>query len=347
MGRFIWVIIILWSINVYSQKHFVITDVFNETKVPPKPSYNELKFWASHPGKKDMADLLPKNNKGLKDYQSEALADVFFIYPTIYTFKPVNQYTWNASAEDQELNQKIEKSSIFNQATIFNGITKVYAPFYRQAHYSVFTSKDQESAQKAIDLAYEDVKQAFLYYMKTYNKNRPIVIAAHSQGTLHAVRLLKEFFDGKEQQQKLIAAYLVGMPVNDNMFSDLKIMNLPDDTGGYVSWNTFSEDYFPDYYQNGLNKAQCVNPVTWTTDTTWSKLSHHRGTLGLKAKLSPQIVKCKVEEGVLWIKKPQVPGKAFLKEKIWHFADYNLFWLDVRENVALRTNQYFSNKDSK
>ncbi len=41
----------------------------------------------------------------------------------------------------------------------------------------------------AFDLAYEDLKTAFENYLKHYNKGRPIIIASHSQGSLHALRL--------------------------------------------------------------------------------------------------------------------------------------------------------------
>ena len=54
----------------------------------------------------------------------------------------------------------------------------------------------------------EDVKAAFQYYLEHYNNGRPIIIASHSQGTTHAKRLLKEFFDGTALQHQLVAAYL-------------------------------------------------------------------------------------------------------------------------------------------
>jgi hypothetical protein len=41
-------------------------------------------------------------------------------------------------------------------------------------------------------------------------------------------------------------------------------------------------------------------------------------------------------QGMLWINKPYVRGRAFLKTKVWHVADINLFWMNIRENVALR-----------
>ena len=60
--------------------------------------------------------------------------------------------------------------------------------------------KDTSKAGKAFDFAYEDIKKSFEYYLQHYNNGRPIIIASHSQGTTHALRLLKEFFENKPLQ---------------------------------------------------------------------------------------------------------------------------------------------------
>jgi hypothetical protein len=331
---------VVGSLEANSQNKILIINDFNVGPLPKVPNYSENQSWAALPTISDMADLLPKSKNVLGDNQAKAPADVFYIYPTIYTQLPENEYTWNASTEDQKLNAKIDNSAIKNQATVFNGSCKVYAPRYRQAHYSVFLTKDSVSAKKALDLAYSDVKMAFEYYLSHFNQNRPILIAAHSQGTLHAIRLLQDFFDEKPLKEKLVTAYLVGMPVNDSMFKNIKLSTKPEEIGGYVSWNTFSNGYFPDYYKNGLHKSQLVNPIIWTNEDIFTDYSLHKGTVGLKFKVSPQIVSSKASEGLLWIKKPKIFGKAFINTKIWHFADYNLFWMNVRENVALRVKNY-------
>jgi len=328
------------ALKANSQNKSLIISDFDIGLMPKAPNFSEKINWAALPTFKDMADETPKSKINLSDNQVNAAADVFYIYPTIYTQLPENEYTWNASVEDKKLNIKIDNSAIKNQATVFNGSCKVYAPRYRQAHYSVFLTKDSVSAKKALDLAYSDVKSAFEYYLSYFNQNRPIVIAAHSQGTLHAIRLLQDFFDSKPLQNKLVVAYLVGMPLNDSMFKNIKLSTKPDQTGGYVSWNTFANGYVPDYYQNGLHKSQLVNPISWTNETIFTDYSLHKGTVGLKFKISPKIVSARTSAGLLWIKKPRVFGKAMIKTKIWHFADYNLFWMDIRENVALRVKNF-------
>ena len=57
--------------------------------------------------------------------------------------------------------------------------------------------------QKKIDVAYADVKRAFDYYLENYNNGRPIIIAGHSQGSGHGMRILKEYFDDKPHSKKV------------------------------------------------------------------------------------------------------------------------------------------------
>ena len=97
-------------------------------------------------------------------------------------------------------------------------------------------------------LAYQDVKRAFQFYLENYNQGKPIIIASHSQGSLHAKRLLHEFFDGKVLQEKLIAAYLVGVRILPNEFKNIPVLNQPNETGGFVSWNTYKKNKLPKRY---------------------------------------------------------------------------------------------------
>jgi hypothetical protein len=325
--------------DLRAQIPFVLKNNFDSSFIPPSPNYSKTKYWAALPNQKDMADLLP-NKSNLKDEQDQAKADVFFIHPTIFTYSPKDNFQWNASVEDEVLNKTVDESTIKNQATIFNGSCKVYAPRYRQAHYSAFTTKIPSNGKNALDVAYQDVKDAFVYYLKNYNNGRPIVIAAHSQGTVHAKRLLKEFFDGKPLQKQLVEAYLVGIATKSNEFEHIKPSEDADHVGGFVTWNTYLKGYYPDYYSNGLNQAICTNPINWTVKKDFASKKQNLGGVGLKFELISELSDAQVNEGMLWINKPYVKGRIFLKTKIWHRADYNLFWLNVRDNVSNRVNNF-------
>ena len=125
------------------------------------------------------------------------------------------------------------------QASAWVKAANLYVPFYRQAHYRIFLESYAIQGREAGNVAYKDVKNAFLYFLKNYNDSRPIIIASHSQGTLHAKRIIKEFFDGKPLQKQLVAPYLVGAKIKPDEFKEITHLEVPNAVGGFVSWNTY------------------------------------------------------------------------------------------------------------
>ena len=322
-------------------KTYVLTTRFKDSPAPPLPDYQVADVWAALPDKRDAADSIPLKSN-LKDQQAVAHADVFFIHPTIFTEKPSSPHHWNADVSDAGLNYKIQTSTILNQATIFNGSCRIYAPYYREAHLSAFYTTDLESAKASLDLAYEDVKSAFQYYLKHYNQGRPIVIASHSQGTYHAVRLLQEFFDGRELQRQLVVAYLVGRAVPASSFKNFKPSSGPQEVGVWASWCTFGRNYLPDSYEKYYKNSVSINPLLWNASEDFAPKELNKGGVGLKFTMYPQLADAQNHKGVLWINKPYIKGRAFLKSKNWHRADMNLFYMNIRENVALRLEKFFT-----
>ena len=325
-----------------NKKNLTVKYPFSQSPVPPSPDYSNPNHWASLPDKKDVADLTP--NKDIKDNQATAQADVFYVYPTIYS----NGDPWNADINDAKLNKRIEMLPIKFQATVFNGSCKVYIPRYRQAHIKAFYHLQPDSdGTKALDFAYQDVKRAFEYYLAHYNNGRPIIIAGHSQGSYLTQRLVKEFFDGKPLANQLVAAYLVGWPVRPGAYATLQGCKDATATGCFVGWGTFAKGYFPE--NDGLAKrdAYCVNPLSWTTDTTYMPCDKAQGVVGLKyTKIHRHAVDAQVHTGVLWINTPKIVGAKMLHVKNYHVADYNLFWVDVRANVKQRVDEFVAKQKS-
>lgn len=303
------------------------------------PDYAENRFWAALPTKTDKADQLPLGSH-YSNGQATALADVFFIHPTTYTQEPTSDYPWNASLEDSTLNLLTDQSTILNQASVFNGSCRVYAPRYRQAHYYAFITTNATDKSQALDFAYADVRAAFEYYLKNYNEGRPIVIAAHSQGTIHAVRLLRDFFDEKPLGKKLVVAYLIGMPVLPDAFVSIPPGTSPTQTCCFVSWRTFAKGYIPEWYQNESNTAVCTNPLSWSMDEGYISQKNNVGGVGLKYTFYPQLADAQVHGGLLWINKPYLRGRMFLTVQNWHNADINLFWGNIRQNVQQRLDAF-------
>lgn len=309
-----------------------------------KPDYSNLNNWASHPEKNDFADSIPSF---LKDEKRDTLADVFFIHPTTFT-KGILTASWNAAMNDQTLNEETDKKTMLMQASIFNGSCRVFAPRYRQAHLKAFFMKNNKAAAKALDLAYEDVKAAFEYYLSHDNNGRPIIIAGHSQGGNHSTRLLKEFFDGKPLQKKLVCAYAVGWAIKKNEFENIPVCNNPAQTGCVVGWRSYRKGTSDKQEKIEAGNSLCVNPITWTTTSTPADKSLHKGmVLRNFNELQRQKISASIEpdHGILWVDIPLAMDESKGKINNLHIADYNLFYMDVRENVRQRTGAFLNKKN--
>ena len=307
---------------------FVKAQSFDAAKQPAAPDYSLESNWSALPFREDAADKIPDDERWVSDSLKDV--DVFYIYPTIY----MSGKTWNEDLSNKKLNKSIDNKPVKYQASVFNASCRVYAPRYRQAKIKAFFDKD--NGEKSLDFAYQDVKRAFQYYLDHYNHGRPIIIASHSQGTHHARRLLKEFFDSTALQSKLVAAYVIGYGFDESMYKSLKPCDNAKQTGCYITWASFKKGYEP--LKTGLYNSVCVNPVTWTRDTVAVDRAQSMGAILLDFnKKYDGACGTEIHKNYLWVDAhmPIVGSWTVL-----HIADYNLFWYDIRKNVHDRVLAY-------
>ena len=231
---------------------------FDEEKHSYAPDYSTTESWSALPFNKDVADVLPKGETWVSDSLKEV--DVFYVHPTIYQKGSL----WNAGLDMKKINRKVDKYPVRLQASVFNASCRVYAPRYRQAVVGVFYDESVDG-DKALNLAYQDVKRAFEYFLENHSNGRPFIIAGHSQGTHHTRRLLREMIDTTELKDRIVAAYIIGFTLVDTLYENLKICDSADETGCYVTWMSYKKDFVPDGVWH--KKTQSINPLTWTTDT--------------------------------------------------------------------------------
>lgn len=311
---------------------------FAETPQPPAPSYAKAENWAALPARNDAADKTPRR---LKNLQDSAKADVFFIHPTTYLGEPTDSFHWNADIRNVELNKEVDSRPIQFQASVFNAAAKVYAPRYRQAHYYAFLTPNKQDYAASLDLAYSDVKRAFEYYLKHYNQGRPIIIAGHSQGTIHAARLLRDYFGQTALQQQLVVAYLPGMPIPVDSLPHISPCKDSTQTGCYVSWRTFLHGYTPEWKTSDPANIVCHNPLSWSRDTAFVPATNNSGSVLYNFnRVIPHTCGAEVHQDYLWVSKPKFPGSNFYKSPNYHIADYNLFYMNVRNNAVMRVDGY-------
>lgn len=312
---------------------------FSFYELPCKPDYSDLKYWAAHPDRMNDSWRVPKKSN-LKCDQLNSKVDVFFVHPTTIMEKK----SWNADC------LYTNKFKYFNpiklQASIFNESAKVYAPRYRQAIIYAFIDKT-ENGKKALDLAYSDVKSAFQYYMKNFNNGRPFILAGHSQGSLMCLRLMQEFIDGKNEK-KFICAYLPGQIIKKTDFKSIRPSQSPIDIGCYAVWNTKKwgiqiDDLPQEVYK--YSNSVCINPISWKEDENIYARNNHLGGVSWNfKKIDHNMVDCKCENEMLWVKNVKSSYKTPFEFKHYHCSDYSLFYMDIRKNVKERIDAYFNYK---
>ncbi len=321
------------------------------TAPPPSsgPDYGDNANWIAKPGLADdpswwrptdePRSLVPKG------------AHAFYIHPTTY----LERDRWNALLDDR---QSRERAALFvqSQASAFGDGANVWAPRYRQAAYGAFLL-DSKDARSALNLAYSDVARAFDAFIAGIPEGEPIILAGHSQGALHLMRLLRERVAGKPLRNRIAAAYVVGWPIS--VTADLPALGLPpcrspEDAGCVLSWMSFAEPANPDLvidsYEGsaGLTGAKrerddilCVNPLTGSQNGS-APPAANGGTLVpsadlRSATLAPGRVGARCERGLL-ILEGEIPllGPYVLPGNNYHVYDYALFWDAVRTDALRR-----------
>ncbi|MEQ8352671.1 MAG: DUF3089 domain-containing protein [Leptospiraceae bacterium] len=310
---------------------------FQMESVPEAPDYSQREAWAALPEMEDDADNVPLNTD-LKNSQSTARADVFFVHPTTYLSSDGWNAPYSASVNVYGL------SPLKLQASVFNGSARVFAPRYRQATLYSFVDNTSNSRQ-AFSVAREDVLKAFQYYLKHHNNGRPFFLAGHSQGSMLLIDVLAEYLDSNKNPN-FVAAYLPGWAVKPDRFKRLKPCMSATDTGCYISWNSKKWGSKPEdfaipatRYTDGI----CINPISWAMDDRTVDPSSHLGAINFDFdRADRNMVSARCQGDMLWVKVPDEAGygpKRGEKEN-YHVADYSLFYMDIRRNIEQRLQSF-------
>jgi hypothetical protein len=315
------------------------------------PDYRRSEDWADWPDPTHASPSLWLPG-GKSEPRERKLATTFYVHPTTY----LERDRWNAPIPTGHQMEWARRIDIFlkSQASAFNGVSNVKAPYYRQAAYGAFLL-NSDDAQKALNLAYGDVLNAFDIYLASEPSDRPIILAAHSQGSMHLLRLLKDRRDALKG--RLVAAYVIGWPVG--ITSDLPATGLPpcssaDQTGCVLSWQSFREPnnvglvthaWVGTKGLTGKERSRqdmlCTNPLTGTKDGV-APAGTNLGTLSPNGDLSnalalPGQVGARCDKGFLLID-GNVPnlGPYVLPGNNYHVFDYALFWGSIRADAERR-----------
>ncbi|QYU67257.1 DUF3089 domain-containing protein [Leptolyngbya sp. 15MV] len=337
---------------------FVPSQEFVEQDAFAQNAYQDPAMWFSRPGigVDDPARWQPalreeeRTSPALPEQQPGDFA-VFFIHPTSY-FERAN---WNAPIDHAE-SQRIARIYVRGMASPFNQASEIWAPRYRQATFGAFLT-DAPEGQRAIDAGYRDVRQAFEYFLSSIAPDTPIVLAGHSQGALHLLRLLREEVAASAAAPRIAAVYAVGWPISVD--HDLPGLGFPacataTQPGCVMSWSSFAEPADPrrllETYRESLapngeprgdSAILCTNPLTGMVGGA-AAADANLGTLIPDAgyttgELVPGAVPARCDErGLLLIGDPPEVGDAVLPGNNYHVYDIPLFWRNLQRDVANR-----------
>ncbi len=127
--------------------------------------------------------------------------DCFYVYPTIS-----NEPT---PAADLKIGPEQNSIALY-QASQYSQDCNVYAPVYRQITLAALNGAQSPTAQDRTN-AYDDVANAFKYYLAHYNKGRGFVLMGHSQGSFVLRQMIATIVDPSAKLRKqMIAAALLG-----------------------------------------------------------------------------------------------------------------------------------------
>ena len=324
---------------------------FEEVAMPEGASYAEAQLWIARPDIRGNPALWAP--EGFAPTR-EPKASVFFVHPTSF----LESSAWNAPLEDQE-SQTRAALFVRSQASAFNSVGEIWAPKYRQAAFGAFLTTE-ENARRALDFAYRDVLAAYEEFLRQAPDDRPIILAAHSQGSLHLMRLLQERVKDSPEAGRIVAAYVIGWPVS--VTADLPSLPLPaceraDQAGCLLSWQSFGEPADPsqvtDVYDestgpNHLARAGsamvCTNPLTGAAGGA-APAQANLGTLVPNSDFSAAEfrrgavpARCDLRGFLLIGDNDAAPemGPYVLPGNNYHVYDYALFWANIRADAERR-----------
>jgi hypothetical protein len=242
---------------------------------PAKNDYGDGKTWLCRPGRQDgcavdlTTTVVAADGKLARETWTSnpnAPIDCFYVYPTVS----------NDPTPNSDMNPGPEEMSVIkSQFARFGSQCRVYAPLYRQITLTALRA-GIAGRPMAIDraLAYNDVVDAWNYYLQHDNKGRGVVLIGHSQGSAVLTELIQKEIDGKPVQSRLVSALLLGwnlaVPRGKDVggaFQHIPLCHSSNQTGCVITYASFRANVLPPANSRfgrvpGENMvSSCTNPA--------------------------------------------------------------------------------------
>ncbi len=288
--------------------------------------------------------------------QSEKSADVFFICPTVFGG---TETSFNMAMDDKETRANFLGATNMEKG-IYDDNARFFAPYYRQVGLNVYMLPPQER-EKYLAIAYSDIKDAFAYYLKNCNNDRPFILAGFSQGADLCLRLMKDYADNDNFTKNLVACYAIGWHIAEDdlrAYPGLKFAEGESDTGIIVSFNSEAEHIDDSLMIPKGTKTLAINPLNWVTDGIIADNSFNLGACftnydGDITNEIPALTGAYIhpERGALKVidvnSKEYPPVLSIFQDGVYHLYDYQFFYRNLEKNVQTRIDAFLQQKNSR
>ena len=311
-------------------------------------------------------DYSDKNNWAHLPENTDNAVDTFFIYPTVY-MNPEPDAPAIVPVDDPIFRECVNEFYL-EIPVLFEDITNLYEPFYRQSNLCSLTGmKPEEIMEFQSREQRTDVYAALDYFFEHYNQGRPFILAGHSQGSLMLKMALRDYFrEHAEYLERMVAAYVIGYSITpDDLKANpaLKFAEGADDTGVIVSWNTEGPENKNEKNAVVLENAISINPLNWKRDDTYAPASknigdripimepgtfealefkfHKPGLADAQIDLERGVVVCTTLADQYVAPETHGVDNIFGPASL-HESDYAAYWDNIRENVMTRIDAFLN-----
>src|SRR6202453_5047731 len=212
-----------------------------------KNDYSNGDNWLCRPGRQDACDvdlsttvITADGKMTLETWAANpnAQIDCFYVYPTV---------SMDPGGNSDMLPGPEEKGVVRVQFARFASQCRPYAPIYRQVTLSALRAA-LFGTPIPVDraLAYNDVLDAWNYYLEHDNHGRGVVLIGHSQGAGILTKLIREEVDGQPVQSRMVSAMLLGtnvpVPKGKDLggaFQHIPLCRKAQQTGCVITYVTF------------------------------------------------------------------------------------------------------------
>lgn len=254
-----------------------------------------------------------------------ALVDVFYICSTNVT----GENGIVASLTDEERSLLTMEAQYI--ADRLGSEYNVFSPYYHQLAMTAFALPLDSLAVLYANVR-DEVCEAFDYYITNLNQGRPFVVMGFSQGAMLTLDVVKHM--SAETCENMLAAYMLGYRLSE---ADLQHPNVhpaidATQSGVVASFNTTAtvDALWPLLSDDA---ATCINPLTWTADTTSATLVYDGDTSVLyidtlhNVLLAPEITAQKYYSDII------APYCALGN---LHLGDLLFYLDDIKDNIPMR-----------